>query len=88
MLAAVKLALRIINSAYDSEINSLIDAAKRDLSLSGVSRSEDISDPLIKQAIIFYCKANFGISNPESERYQKSYDTLKNHLSLAGDYNV
>ena len=45
-------------------------------------------DPLIIQAIKTYCKANFGLDNKDSEKYQKSYDLLKQSLSLCGDYNV
>lgn len=91
MLESVKIALRISASttAYDSELASLIDAAKADLNLSGVhvSRIAD-TDALIKRAIIVYCKAAFGLANPDSEKYQKSYDTLKTHLTLSLDYNT
>ena len=41
---------------------------------------------LIKRAIILYCKANFGLDNKDSEKYNKSYDLLKQHLALSGDY--
>lgn len=93
MLADVKLALRITTNVFDGEIQDLIDAARLELVQSGVSseKAEDETegiDPLIKRAITIYCKANFGYDNKESERFQKSYDMLKQHLSLAGDYNV
>ncbi|MBQ6459118.1 MAG: DNA-packaging protein [Exiguobacterium sp.] len=88
MLAAVKLALRITNTAFDSEIESLIDAARLDLQLSGVrsDKVNDDSDKLIERAITVYCKAHFGLDNPDYERYASSYDSLKRHLTLAGDY--
>lgn len=85
MLDKIKLALRIKSSAFDEEITDLIESAKLDLSLAGVSKIDE-KDPLIIQAIKTYCKANFGLDNKDSEKYQKSYDLLKQHLSLCGDY--
>jgi len=67
------------------EIQDLIDAAKADLALSGVL-AVDETDPLIKRAITTYCKANFGYDNPDADRFAKSYEMLKQHLSLATDY--
>jgi len=89
LLDDVKLALRISSSAFDSEVQDLIDAAKSDLQLSGVhpDRMEE-NDPLIKRAIITYCKAHFGYDNPEAERFQQSYDMLKAHLTLSQEYTV
>lgn len=87
MLEKVKLALRIKSNKLDEEITDLIEACKIDLSLSGVKRIKG-TDPLIQQAIKLYCKANFGLDNKDSEKYQKSYEMLKISLSLCGDYNV
>ena len=87
MLEKVKLALRVSGNIFDLEIQDLIDAAKLDLKITGVVKVND-TDPLIQRAIIVYCKANFGYDNNEAERFQKSYDMLKQHLSLAGDYNA
>lgn len=83
----VKLALRIRSNAYDIDIYDLIESAKLDLSISGVKKIDE-EDPLIQQAIKTYCKANFGLDNKDSEKYQKSYDMQKQHLSLCSDYNV
>lgn len=87
MLEKVKLSLRIKNNKLDDEITDLIEACKIDLSISGVRKIKD-EDPIIQRAIIVYCKANFGLDNKDSEKYQKSYDLLKQSLSLCGDYNV
>jgi uncharacterized phage protein (predicted DNA packaging) len=87
MLESVKLALRVTISDFDEEIQGLIDAAKRDLEIAGVDIIDE-TDPLIRRAIITYCKANFGYDNPEAERFQQSYDMLKQHLSLSYDYRV
>jgi len=87
MLEKIKLALRVSGNIFDLEIQDLIDAAKIDLKISGVAKINE-TDALIQRAIIVYCKANFGYDNNEAERFQKSYDMLKQHLSLAGDYNA
>lgn len=89
MIEKVKVALRIKsqNVQISDEIKDLIEAAKIDLSISGVRVVEE-TDPIIQRAIILYCKANFGLDNKESEKYQKSYDLLKQSLSLCGDYNT
>lgn len=88
LLDDVKLALRITSSAFDNEIEGLIEAAKADLRLSGVSdaKVKDENDPLISRAIVVYCKAHFGYDNPEAERFQQSYDMLKAHLTLSAEY--
>lgn len=90
ILDDVKQALRIssTNTIFDIEINDLISATRLDLIQSGVSsiKANDDTDALIKRAIITYSKANFGYDNPEANRFQQSYDMLKIHLALAGDY--
>jgi len=87
----VKLALRITSSAFDSEVDGLIAAARADLKLSGVDPEKadaENPDALIKRAIIIYCKAHFGLDNPEAERLQHSYDMLKAHLTLSREYTL
>lgn len=89
MLNDVKSALRFSGTSLDTEIQDLIEAAKADLSLSGVHPSKIIdTDPLIKRAVIVYCKAHFGWNNPDAERLQQSYDMLKCHLTLSQEYTV
>lgn len=87
MLDAVKLSLRIRNNALDLELIDLIESAKMDLSIAGVLKVNE-DDGLIKRAIILYCKANFGLDNKDSDKYQRSYEILRDRLSLCGDYNV
>lgn len=89
MLEDIKSILRITNSAFDNEINDLIGSATIDLKLSGITPVKadfPENDSLIKRAIIFYCKANFGLDNPDSDKYQKAYDSLKTHLVLSHEY--
>jgi len=87
MLCKVKTSLRISNTAFDDEIYDLIEAAKMDLNISGVKVIDEM-DPLIIRAVITYCKANFGFDNPDSKKLQESYEMLRNHLTLVGDYNA
>jgi hypothetical protein len=83
----VKTALRITSSAFDSEINDIIAAAKDDLLLSGIdSGALESPDPLVKRAILLYCKAGFGLDNPDSEKYMASFRSLETHLALSTEY--
>ena len=95
MLVDVRNALRVNGTDLDTEIQGLIDSAKRDLSISGVknieTKSEEnelvVTDTLIKRAIILYCKAHFGYEDVRlSERFEQSYISLKQHLALSQDY--
>ena len=87
MLEDVRDALRVSGNDLDGEIQDLIDAAKADLSLSGVHPSKIIdTDPLIKRAVVVYCKAHFGWDNPEADRFVQSYTMLKQHLALSAEY--
>jgi hypothetical protein len=89
MLADAKVLLRISNTAFDTEVQDLIDSAKSDLILSGVLPTKVVdTDPLIRRAVFIYTKANFGFDNPDSEKLQKSYDMLKTHLTLSTEYTV
>ena len=84
MLEDVKRELRITNTAYDREVLDLIEAAKLDLKIPQINELKILeNDPLIKRAIILYCKANFGLDNKDSEKYQKAYDNLVEKLSLS-----
>ena len=88
MLVSVKDALRVSGADLDGEIQDLIDGAKADLNLSGVAKTKIIdTDPLIKRAIILYCKAQFGYDEPKiADRFQQSYTSLKHHLTLSAEY--
>ncbi len=86
----VKAALRVDGTEHDAEIGDLIDAARQDLVLSGVSqeKANDLNDPLIKRAVITYARAQFEWDHPNAERLQAAYDMLKAHLSLSTDYRA
>jgi hypothetical protein len=86
LIAPVKLWLRILSDKMDDELEQTIDACKLDLSNSGVKKL-DSSDPLIRQAVKLYCKAQFGYDD-SAGKFAEAYEHLKAALSLSGDYNV
>lgn len=85
LLNDVKIALRVSNSFFDDEITDLIEAAKVDLGLVGLKNTDDI-DPLVKRAIILFAKANFGMANPDSVKYDEAYHNLRMKLSLSSEH--
>jgi hypothetical protein len=86
MLNDVKLALRLSSDAFDTEITMLIDACKLDLQLAGVGVVDE-TNALIKNAIIFYCKANFG-ENENADKWQRAYDNIKNAIALTSLFDM
>ena len=87
MLEKVKRALRIKTNAFDIELSDLINAGLIDLGFGGVM--EEVltmdADPVVIQAIITYCKMNFGL--PEDyDRLKRSYDEQKAQLGTATNY--
>lgn len=89
MLEEIKVILRVSANSYNNEITDLINAAKKDLELSGVDVSKIVdTDPLIKRAVASYCKAFFGYDNADHERLLKAYESLKGHLSISNDYSL
>lgn len=84
MLEKVKLALRIVTTAYDSQLTQLIAAAKLDLGIAGVVLPTEL-DELCEIAITTYVQLHFG--EPDNyDRLQVSYDLQKAQLSMATGY--
>lgn len=83
MLDAVKIALRITTTAYDSEISALIESAKADLGIVGITEDDD----LVKQAIKTYVRMNFG-SPSDYDRLKRSYDEQKAQMQSATGYGL
>lgn len=84
MLDKVKMALRITTTALDAELNDLITAALLDLGVAGVVVPSPI-DTLVTQAVITYCKLNFGLPE-DADRLKTSYDEQKAQLVTATGY--
>jgi hypothetical protein len=87
-LADVKKVLRITSSAYDTEVSNLISAAQEDLKIFSIVPEKVVdTDPLVRNAIITYVKAQFGWDNPDSEKLMTSYESQKSALALVRKYN-
>lgn len=87
MLDLVKKALRVTAAYYDEELTQLINAALIDLGFGGAMSSvlAENYDPVVNQAVITYCKMNFGL--PEDyDKLKKSYDEQKAQLGTATGY--
>lgn len=88
-LADIRLRVRTSADKLDGEVKDLIAAARADLvEFGGIlpERAADESDPLVKQAIATYVKAEFGLDNEDAEKYRASYDKQKISLGLASSY--
>ena len=85
-LTAVKTALRITTTAYDTEIGTLIDAALLDMGIAGVTNDDD-TDALVLRAIITYCRLNFGQPD-DYDKLKASYDEQKAQLGMATGYTA
>lgn len=98
MLNKVKQSLRIsaTTTSFDDEINDLIDQCKDDLKSSGIIETKllDVTiDGNISRLIILYCKAFFGLENPDKDWYFNQYkykkaETLNQSSYKSGDSNV
>ena len=87
LLKKTKDALRIDGGDHDEEIYELIQTAKVLLIEAG-ARPEKVVDtnPLIRKAIITYCKAEFGTDGKTSERFSWSFEEMKKLISLLSSY--
>lgn len=85
ILDDVKVALRVSTNAFDSEITDLISAAQTDMKLAGITVTTSTTDPLIKRAVITYCRCNFGQPD-DYDRLKESYDEQKAQMGMATGY--
>lgn len=83
MLAKVKLALRITTTAFDSELEELIESALLDLGLVGIDT--DKVDGLVTVAITTYVKLHFGECD-NWDRLKASYDEQKAQMMMSSNY--
>lgn len=86
ILSAVKLALRITTTAFDSELYDLINAGMVDLRQAGITNM-DTSDPMVRRAIVTFCRLNFGAPD-DYDRLKRSYDEQKAQMGMATGYTL
>lgn len=87
MLERIKLLLRIDGTDLDDEILDLVEACKLDMQTRGVVNIDE-EDALIFRAISIYCKAYFGYADKDYEKYIKSYEALRDHISMCSEYRT
>ena len=89
LVEKIRQRVRFKASTLDSEIQDLIDETKADLELAGVDPLKIIdTDPLILRAVSTYCRAYYETDNNKAERLDRSYESIKQHLSMSVDYAV
>lgn len=88
LLDRTKIALAVVDEAFDVEISDLINAAKLDLGLAGVTLPQTL-DALCERAIITYVKFHFAaLTDGEYDRVKASYDEQKAQLMIATGYTT
>lgn len=76
LLTFVKNSLRVITSTFDAEINTLIDAAKLDIT-QATDEEFDITDSVQCNAVAVYCQAYFGYGDDKAvTRYQQMLQSI------------
>lgn len=80
--------LRITHGHTDAELASLIEAARMELILAGVSaeKTQNEGDHLIASAVTAFVKANYGFDTPEADMWRKAFENVKLKLIMAGAY--
>ena len=88
MLNAVKTALRVTDDEYNAQIEQLIESAKLDLGIAGVTLPcSKLPDALVKTAIITYARLHFGdLDAAIYDKLKASYDDQKAQLITATGY--
>ncbi|MCI5680173.1 MAG: hypothetical protein MR278_09425 [Bacteroidales bacterium] len=84
-LAEYKTALRISHDKLNNDIQSNIEACKKDMERVGITGMDD-TDPLIHKAIELFLKWQYNFM-AEGEKYERAYKEMRDGLSLCGDYN-
>ena len=87
LLEKVKQAMRISTNAYDDSITQLINASVKDIGIVGVSFETTTTDSLLIQAVITYCRLNFGTPS-DYDRLKASYDEQKAQLISCTGYGL
>lgn len=84
LVPTIKLTLRETSDNFNDEIESYIDGCAINLQTAGIlpsffsdSLTATTVDPQILQAVRFYCLSNYGLYNTDSEKYDRSYQSLK-----------
>jgi len=74
----------VTSSKFDPEIETLIGAALYDMERVGVNpallqvdaETGGLENRFVKQAVVSYCKAQFGYDNSEASRFENAYTRI------------
>lgn len=90
LIDKVKVACRVTSIAYEGELLDLIESAYADLGIPDIKAevlAADPVDPLIRKAVITYCRIHFGhVASDEYVRLKASYDEQKAQLLMSSSY--
>lgn len=90
LLDKVKAACRVASNAYDEELTDLIESGLADMGITDIKSAvltDTDPDPLIRKAVITYCRMNFGYQDELAyNRLKASYDEQKSQLLMSGRY--
>ena len=83
IIERVRKSLNITSAAFDDELRDVVEAARRDMEMSGVPRrvARDEANADVIQAIKCFVKADQSWEEPNIE----SYNAIVNKLSLTHD---
>lgn len=90
LVSKAKLRIRkMSNDILDEDVGQLVEVALADLKRIGVDSSylgrngRSINDPLIVEAVLLYCKANFGTPDNQ-EKLMASYEMMCTKIKGGG----
>lgn len=84
----VRKALNVTSNAFDGELRDVVEAARRDMEMSGVPRrvARDENNADVVQAIKCFVKADQAWEEPAiAQKQLESYNAIVNKLSLTYD---
>ena len=84
----VRKALNVTSNAFDDELRDVVEAARRDMEMSGVPRrvARDENNADVVQAIKCFVKADQAWEEPAiAQKQLDSYNAIVNKLSLTHD---
>lgn len=84
MIELCRMAVRVTTTAYDDQLNLLIDAAEKDLNIAGVDY--DQADSLVKAAILTYVKVHWDDEAKNHDKLKADYDEQKAQMQTATGY--
>ncbi len=95
MLDKAREALRFNTEVLDEEIQDTINACYRDMHRVGIvifDENGDVKKSIEEDALIISCQKQYArwMFNFENaaERYKNAYESMRDGMSLCGDYNV